>query len=216
MTSPRATFEASWRHRAPAGVLFIVAMVIGLAVMIPQLLNEESVPGAGRRRVEFTERITGKSMTPEELPEDGDRRRTGLYFTPVNMLIVLPIVSLAVTAVYWVVFNADPRRPGVVQAGAGDRHALAGAHRPRARSLAAPIQYAQGKMTAPARSRSARCVPMLAPDSLSRRILGVTSVFTLWGMVVAAIGLAVLYRRKTRNIAIGLIVVYFLIVATVM
>jgi hypothetical protein len=53
---------------------------------------------------------------------------------------------------------------------------------------------------------------MLDPASPLARSLGVTSVFTVWGLIVMGIGLAVLYRRKSVNIAIGLLVVYALIV----
>jgi hypothetical protein len=47
------------------------------------------------------------------------------------------------------------------------------------------------------------------------RFLGSVSVFTLWGLFVLAIGLAVLYKRKTTNIAIALFAVYALITAAI-
>jgi hypothetical protein len=58
-------------------------------------------------------------------------------------------------------------------------------------------------------------VPMLDESSFLARFLGTTSVFTLWGLFVLAIGLGVLYRRKTTNIAIALFAAYGLIAAAV-
>ena len=48
-------------------------------------------------------------------------------------------------------------------------------------------------------------MPFLDEASPIRATLGAISVFTLWGIIVTAIGLGVLYHRKTRNIAIALI-----------
>ena len=48
-------------------------------------------------------------------------------------------------------------------------------------------------------------VPFLDDSSPIRTVLGSISVFTIWGLIVTAIGLGVLYRRKSRNIAITLI-----------
>jgi len=58
-------------------------------------------------------------------------------------------------------------------------------------------------------------VPMLDENSFLARFLGVTSVFTIWGIIVLAIGLAVLYRRKTRNIAIGLFTAYVVVAGSI-
>ena len=58
-------------------------------------------------------------------------------------------------------------------------------------------------------------VPMLDESSFLARFLGVTSVFTVWGIIVLAIGLGVLYRRKTRNIAIGLFAAYATVVGVI-
>ena len=44
---------------------------------------------------------------------------------------------------------------------------------------------------------------MLEEGSFLARFLGFVNVFTIWGLIVLAMGLAVLYHRKTLNIAIA-------------
>ena len=61
-----------------------------------------------------------------------------------------------------------------------------------------PIQMMQGTITmGGVQSRRPGAVLETSPI---RAMLGSISVFTLWGIVVTAIGLGVLYHRKTRNI----------------
>jgi len=50
--------------------------------------------------------------------------------------------------------------------------------------------------------------PMLEEGSRLLRFLTNVSVFSIWGVFVNAIGLAVLYKRKTTGIFIALLVVY--------
>jgi hypothetical protein len=56
---------------------------------------------------------------------------------------------------------------------------------------------------------------MLDEGSFLARFLGIVNVFTVWGLIVLAIGLGVLYRRKTLNIAIGLFAAFGLIAGAV-
>ena len=212
ITAPRATFEAIVAHPKPAGVLLVVALALGLATMIPLISNETIFQSMVAQNTEFMERITGKQMSPEEYQKQVDGARTGVYFTPVNFLIALPIASLLFTALYWVFFNA------ILGGLATFKQVLAivthgwvpgalGAF------LAVPIQLAQSKMTRAGPFTLGGLATGLPADSLIARILGFTSVFTIWGLVLSAIGLAVLYRRKTLNIFIGLTLLYLVIVA---
>jgi hypothetical protein len=56
-------------------------------------------------------------------------------------------------------------------------------------------------------------LPMLDPEGFLARFLGVISAITIWQIIVLAIGLGVLYRRKSTGIMIGLLAAYGLIVA---
>jgi hypothetical protein len=54
-------------------------------------------------------------------------------------------------------------------------------------------------------------LPMLDADGILARFLGTVSASTIWEVIVVAIGLGVLYRRKATGIAIGLLTVYGLV-----
>jgi hypothetical protein len=77
--------------------------------------------------------------------------------------------------------------------------------------IGAPIQLWQGTLSMGGPFNLGALVPMLDEGSFLARFLGVVSVFTIWGLIVLAIGLAVLYRRKTANIAIALFLAFGLI-----
>ena len=52
---------------------------------------------------------------------------------------------------------------------------------------------------------------MLDENSFAARVLGMIDLFWIWYVIVLAIGLAVLYKRRTQPIAIGLLAVYAVI-----
>lgn len=51
-------------------------------------------------------------------------------------------------------------------------------------------------------------LPMLDESSFMAKLMGTIDLFMVWQVFILAIGLSVLYRRKTSSIAIGLFVVY--------
>ena len=55
-------------------------------------------------------------------------------------------------------------------------------------------------------------LPMIDENSFIGRLLGMIDLFLVWWVVVLAIGLGVLYRRRTQPIAIGLFGVYAVII----
>jgi hypothetical protein len=80
-----------------------------------------------------------------------------------------------------------------------------------------PLNYARESMSSA--TNLSVFFPMLDEGSFLARLLGTLDLFLIWWTVVLAIGLAVLYRRRTRPIAIGLFAVYGAIavaIATVM
>ena len=57
--------------------------------------------------------------------------------------------------------------------------------------------------------------PMLAENSFPAKLLGMIDLFTVWWVVLLAIGLAVLYRRKTRPIALSFFAIYGVIAVAI-
>jgi len=58
-------------------------------------------------------------------------------------------------------------------------------------------------------------LPMLPEKSFGANLLGTIDLFLVWYFIVLAIGLAVLYRRRTQPIAISLLSFYAVIAIVV-
>jgi hypothetical protein len=214
VTSPAATYENVVAAPRPFGILFVTAMIMGVAMMLPPLLNPDVLESGLVRNAEFTEKITGQPVTPEQFERMRRQSEIGVYFTPVQFLIMMPIISLLFAAIYWAFFNA------ILGGMATFKQVLAVVTHSQVIGalgvvLSAPIFYMRGEMTYAGPFTFGALLPMLPEGSVAAAVLGTTNVFTLWGLIVTAIGLGVLYRRKSRNIAIGLIVAYLLIAAAV-
>jgi hypothetical protein len=76
-----------------------------------------------------------------------------------------------------------------------------------------PLNYLRGSVTSA--TNLGVFMPMLDEDSFAANLLSTIDIFLVWYVIVLAIGLGVLYRRKTRPIAIGLFVVYAGIALTI-
>jgi hypothetical protein len=137
------------------------------------------------------------------------------YITIGQMFIFLPIFSLIIAGLLWVVFNT------ILGGTASFKQVLAIVTHSSVIGtlgavLGAPIQVLQNKVTAGGPFNLGALLPMLDQSSIPARFLGFTSVFQIWGFIVIGIGLAVLYRRKSATIIIGLILAYSLIAMGIM
>jgi hypothetical protein len=76
-----------------------------------------------------------------------------------------------------------------------------------------PLNYVRETMSSA--TNLAVFLPMLDEGSFLARLLGMVDLFLIWWVFVLAVGLGVLYRRKTGPIAIGLYAVYGIIAVVV-
>jgi Yip1 domain len=82
--------------------------------------------------------------------------------------------------------------------------------------LTTPLMYFKGEMVSP--TQLSVFLPMLADDSFATYLLKALDLIILWWLISLAIGLAVLYKRRTGPVATTLIAVYVgiaLLIATV-
>jgi hypothetical protein len=73
------------------------------------------------------------------------------------------------------------------------------------------LNYVRGTMTSA--TTLGVFAPMLPEDSFGFKFLNVIDLVSIWYIVILAIGLAVLYRRKTSTIAVSLSALYLVIAA---
>jgi hypothetical protein len=73
-----------------------------------------------------------------------------------------------------------------------------------------PVNYFRGAVTSA--TNLAIFLPMVDDRSFAGRVLAMTDLFLIWYVLVLAIGLGVLYRRKTAPVALALYGLYALVV----
>jgi hypothetical protein len=210
ITSPRATFQNIVAAPRPVGVLFLVATIIGLASIAPQF-TEKGRAATLETQISTMERFGGP-VTPEvrqrleERSQNVPLRFIGLLGT----YVILPVMALLFAAIYWAAFNV------VLGGTASFKQVLAIiTHSQVVGALGIlaglPIVLSTGKMTMAGPFNLGALAPMLEEGSKIASWLGSINIFTLWALVLTAIGLAVLYKRNSRNIAITLIVIYLIV-----
>lgn len=213
LTSPGATFKSVIESPRPFGILLLVALVIGLASTAPQF-TETGRQATLDMQVQTIERMTGQSVSDEMYQQIESRSRSpfALVWSVVGTLVGMPIVALFFTALYWAIFNA-------VLGGTASFKQVLGivTHSMVIMAIgtaaAMLVQTMTGKMTMTGPFHLGALVPMLAQDSFLARFLSGMNLFTLWQIVVIAIGLGVLYRKKAGSIAVTLFVLYGVLVA---
>jgi hypothetical protein len=196
-----------------AGILFLVALVIGLAQGLPQL-TERGRAATLELQVQQMERF-GMTVTDAMYQQMEQRSRTSLspILTIVGTMVGMPFVVVIMTLLLWVVFNA-------ILGGTGTfKHVMSVvAHAqviPAVGYLfAAPIMYARGVMTTGVANLGA-LLPMLDETSFLAKVLGMIDLFQIWWVIVLSIGLAALYKKQARSIATGLFIIYGIIVLVI-
>jgi hypothetical protein len=198
----------------PFGILFLVALLMGLAGGLP-LFTESGRQAALDMSVKQQESFRGQALTPEEYARAEQFAKYTPVFSLAGPFISLPIISLVLAGLYFVVFNA------ILGGTASFKQVLSVITHSQVIAaldyvLRAPFQIMQGTVSMGGPFNLGALVPFLDESSFLARFLGATSVFTIWSLIVTAIGFSVLYRRKTLNIFIALVIVYILIVGGLM
>jgi hypothetical protein len=211
ITSPGATFQTVVAYPRPAGILFVVCVVLALATGGPQF-TARGRQAALDMQVQQTERLTGKPVTPEAYARMEQFGKYGGILAVVGIFVAVPLISLLFAAIYWAVFNAILGGTASFKQVLGivTHSAVIGA---LGAVLAAPIQYIQGVQSTSGPFNLGAALPMLEPGSFLANYLGGINIFTVWSLIVTAIGLAVLYRRRSTGIAIGLVAAYLVLAA---
>jgi hypothetical protein len=127
------------------------------------------------------------------------------YFAAVFQLILMPILALIVAGLAYAVFNA------ALGGDAAFKQVYAivvhsGAIMVVQALFGLPLAYARESLSGT--TNLGVFVPFLDENSFAARMLGALDLFLIWWMVSLAIGLGVLYRRRTGPIATTLLVIY--------
>ncbi len=207
VTSPKATYQSIVAHPKFLGMLLLTLGVtfvlvggflstkVGQEAWLDTVLRPESPP----EQVATMERIAPYAA----------------YFAIGWIAVFIPLMYVVIAGILYVVFNAGLGGNATFkQVLAVVTHA--GAPGLLGQFFTIPLNYSRGAMTSA--TNLAVAMPFLPEESFLGRLLGTIDLFIVWQVIVLAIGLGVLYRKRTQPIAITFFVLYgliALIVATV-
>ncbi len=211
LTSPRATFAdvaARPRWFGMVAALVIVGVVAGTALMATDV-GRLAALDAGRNTI----KSFGVNMPPEaEAQMERGIMDAPLWRLAINacfgQLLAGLLMPLIIAGVFMLVFNVTMGGEATFkQVFATVAHAnpvmLVGA------LFTTPLMYFRGSMTGV--TNLGVFVPMLDESSFLAKLLGSVDLIRVWWVLILAIGMGVLYKRKTGPIATGLFVVYGII-----
>lgn len=204
--SPRATFELiaarpKWLGAALAIGIF-GAIIVGGFMMTPvgqSAWLDQAVSSFER---------SGRTMSDQQYAQMEKMAPYAGYFTIAYMVIGLPIMLLVAAGLLFAVFNA------VLGGTATFKQVYATAVHSAfiwvvGWIFVMPLNYARESMSSP--TNLSVLVPMLDENAFITRLLGSIDLFMVWWTVVLAIGMAVLYRRRTQPILMTFLGIYAVI-----
>lgn len=138
----------------------------------------------------------------ERMEQGADRAR---YFGAAAQLVSLPLTALVIAGIAFGVFNAAMGSDAAfkqVYAVVVHSGVLIAAQQ----LFVLPLDYVRETMSSP--TNLGVFLPFLDENTFVARLLGSIDLFIIWWVVNLAIGLGVLYRKRTTPIATTLLVLY--------
>ena len=185
------------------GMLVVTTLLVAVFSALP--MTTEAGKQAGIDQQVEQRRSFGMETSDREYAQM--ERMSGVmpYITFGMVVIMSPIIALIIAGILFAIFNAalggeaSFRQVFAVLIHAGAVSALSTV-------FSGIVNYFRGAMGSVANLGA--LLPMLPEGSFLANLLGTIDVFLIWYVIVLAIGLGVLYRRRTQPIAISLFVFY--------
>ena len=205
--SPRATFERIVARPRWFGAMAVVFGCLALGQFI--LLSTESGQQAMLdQQLRQAEQWTG--TVNEQQYQTYERMAPYNRFIASGATLVMgPLISFAIAGILLGIFNA------VLGGNASYKQVLAilahsGAVQLLQAAFTLPLNYLRESMSG-ATNLGVFAQMFLDDNSVVARFFGMIDLFIIWGLIVTAIGLAVLFKRRTAPIFWSLMGVYILI-----
>jgi len=200
--SPRATYADVAASPRWLGVLVLVGVLTGgatFAFMATEVGQQAWLDAAVRQQEAF-----GRTVTDQQYERLQQFAVYARYFAAAPVL-VLPIVCAVVAALMLGVFNALLGGDATFkQVFAIVAHSMA--LLPIAQAIGLPIAYVQGSLAGA--TNLGVFTPFLDENSFAAHFVGALDLVYVWWLISLAIGLGVLYKRRTGAIATSLLVTY--------
>ena len=208
--SPRATYAAVAAHPRWLGVTAFVAIVIA-AGYFALLSTEVGKQAAFDQQTQMLESFGIKlnDQAYERMEAGIERAR---FTTPIGQLIGFPVVLAVFAGILLGIFNAllggdaTYKQVFAILAHSGVISALQAV-------FSIPLDYVRETLSSPTTLKA--LLPFIDDATFLGRLLSTVDLFQVWGTISLAIGLGVLYKRRTTPIAISLFTVYFVILIAI-
>jgi hypothetical protein len=203
ITSPKATFTSVVAYPKWFGMLALTTVLIAVFTALP--LTTAAGRQAGLDQQVESMKSFGFEVNDQMYDQMEKSSRMAPYTTGISVLFVSPIFTVVIAGILFAIFNAAMggeasfKQVFTVLVHASAVSALSTV-------FSGVINYFRGGVTSAANLGA--LLPMLPQGSFVANLLGTVDVFLIWYVIVLAMGLAVLYRRRTQPIAMSLMVFY--------
>jgi hypothetical protein len=210
LLSPRETFAQVAAAPRWLGMLLVIVLILSGATFV--FLSTEVGRQATLEQQVSTMESFGMTVTDEMYAQLERGLPRARYIALASQLVGLPLFYLVVAGVLFAVFSAGfGGEARFQQVFAVVVHS--GAVSVVQQAFVLPLNYVRESTSSP--TNLAALVPMVPEGTFLAHVLGVIDLFVIWWVVVAAVGLAVLYRRRTMPVAVSLLAVYGVIALAV-
>lgn len=206
ITAPKDTFAGVAAVPKWFGVLAVSAVLIAFFTALPMTTDagrQAAIDQQVQQRASFGVQTDDATYARIE-----QMSKIMPYVTAGSVLVFSPIMVLVIGGILFAIFNAAlGGEASFKQVLAIVTHA--GVISTVSAIFSGIINYFRGGVGSVANLGA--LLPMLPEKSFLAGLLGAVDVFLIWWIIVLAMGLAVLYRRRTQPIAISLLAVYAVI-----
>jgi hypothetical protein len=208
--SPRATYAEVAARPRWFGALAVSAIVIagGFYLLLSSEVGQKALLDQQTQVIEsFGVKLNDAAY---------DRMEQGVqqakYTTPIAQLVAIPLVSVIFAGILLGIFNAVLGGDATFkQVFAIVAHStLIGALQ---NTFSRPLDYIRETISSP--TSLSVLLPFIDEKSFLGRLTGMLDLFQVWSILSLAIGLGVLYKRRTTPIATTMFIIYFVIVAAI-
>jgi hypothetical protein len=209
ITSPKATFEAVVRNPKWVGMLALIVVLSG-ASQFAMTATERGRQAALEFQVKKMEQM-GMTVTDEMYTRMQEQQTSPIarVFSLVGVVIIFPVFFILLpAAILYAIFNAimggtaNFKQVVAVLVHAWVVLTVAGI-------IGTALNMTRGTMETSV-ANIGMLLPMLTEGSFAGNLASSIDLFRVWFVIVLAMGLGVLYKRKTANVAMGLFAVYAL------
>jgi Yip1-like protein len=203
LTSPRAAYADVAARPRVLGALAAVILISSVAVytfMSTEVGKQAGLDMQVRQMESF-----GRTMTDAQYQRMEQMAAYAPYFGAGAQVVTLPLMALIIAGIAFAVFNAALggdatfKQVYAVVAHSGVIIAVQ-------QLFTLPLDYVRETLSSP--TNLGVFLPFLDENSFPARLLGSIDLFVIWWSISLAIGLGVLYRKRTGPIATTLLVIY--------